>query len=29
MPQEFVDLANEKLSAINVAYEQICKERGL
>ena len=29
MPQEFIDLANEKLSAINVAYEQICKERGL
>ena len=29
MPQEFVDLANEKLSAINVAYDRVCGERGL
>lgn len=29
VPQEFLILANEKLSAINVAYEQIRLERGL
>jgi DnaJ like chaperone protein len=29
MPQEFVDVANEKLAAINVAYDRICDERGL
>jgi DnaJ like chaperone protein len=29
MPQEFVDLANEKLAAINVAYDQVREERGL
>ena len=28
MPQEFVDIANEKMSAINAAYDAICKERG-
>lgn len=29
MPQEFVDLANEKLAAINVAYDRVSGERGL
>lgn len=29
MPQEFVDLANEKMAAINAAYDRIEKERGL
>lgn len=29
MPQEFIDLANEKMAAINAAYDQIEKERGL
>jgi DnaJ like chaperone protein len=29
MPQEFVDLANEKMAHINAAYDRIEKERGL
>ena len=29
MPQEFVDIANEKLARINAAYDQIRKERDL
>lgn len=29
MPKEFVDLANEKLAAINAAYDTIRKERGI
>ncbi len=29
LPQEFVDLANEKMAAINAAYDRIGKERGL
>lgn len=29
MPQEFIDLANEKMAAINAAYDQVKKERGL
>lgn len=29
VPQEFVDLANEKMAAINAAYDRITKERGL
>jgi len=29
LPQEFVDLANEKMSAINGAYDQLEKSRGL
>jgi DnaJ like chaperone protein len=29
MPQEFVDVANEKLKAINGAYERVTKQRGL
>jgi DnaJ like chaperone protein len=29
MPQEFVDLANEKMAAINAAYDRVEKERGL
>ncbi|MDH5749912.1 MAG: TerB family tellurite resistance protein [Rhodospirillales bacterium] len=28
LPQEFIDLANEKMAAINVAYDHIEKERG-
>ncbi len=29
MPQEFIDLANDKLAAINDAYDRIKKQRGL
>ncbi len=29
MPQEFVDIANEKLARINAAHDQIQKERGI
>lgn len=29
VPEEFVDLANEKLAAINEAYDEISKERGI
>ncbi|MCW9033367.1 MAG: TerB family tellurite resistance protein [Alphaproteobacteria bacterium] len=29
MPQEFVDLANEKMAAINAAYDEIKKIRGI
>ena len=29
LPQEFVDLANEKLAAINDAYDRISRQRGL
>ncbi|MBC8338144.1 MAG: co-chaperone DjlA [Rhodospirillales bacterium] len=29
MPQEFIDVANEKMAAINAAYDLIEKERGL
>ena len=29
MPQEFIDLANEKLATINAAYDEIRKQRGL
>ena len=29
LPQDFIDLANEKMAAINAAYDHIEKERGL
>ena len=29
MPQEFVDIANEKMATINAAYDRIRRERGL
>lgn len=29
MPEEFIEIANEKLAAINTAYDKIAKERGL
>ncbi len=29
LPQEFIEVANEKLSVINVAYDRIEKERGM
>ncbi len=29
MPQEFIDLANDKMATINAAYDRIAKERGL
>jgi DnaJ like chaperone protein len=29
LPPEFVDLANEKMAAINAAYDRIAKERGI
>lgn len=29
MPEEFVEVANEKLATINAAYDKICTERGI
>ncbi len=29
LPQEFIDVANEKMKAINVAYDRVAKQRGL
>lgn len=29
LPPEFIDLANEKMAAINAAYDRIAKERGI
>lgn len=29
LPEEFIVTANEKMAAINMAYDQICKRRGL
>jgi DnaJ like chaperone protein len=29
MPQEFVELANEKMAAINAAYDRVSRERGI
>lgn len=29
LPPEMIELANEKVAAINAAYDNICKERGL
>ncbi len=29
MPQEFIDVANEKLAAINDAYDRVARQRGL
>lgn len=29
LPEEFIDIANQKLAAINNAYDEICKQRGL
>ncbi|NQV43459.1 MAG: TerB family tellurite resistance protein [Rhodospirillales bacterium] len=29
LPQEFIDLANEKMATINAAYDRICKKRGI
>lgn len=29
LPQEFIDLANEKMATINAAYDRICKQRGI
>ena len=29
MPQEFVDVANNRMAAINAAYDRIKKERGI
>jgi len=29
MPEEFIEIANEKLAAINTAYDRIAKERGI
>jgi DnaJ like chaperone protein len=29
LPQEFIDVANDKLAAINNAYGQIRRERGM
>jgi DnaJ like chaperone protein len=29
MPQEFIDLANDKMATINAAYDKIKKIRGL
>jgi DnaJ like chaperone protein len=29
LPQEFIDLANDKLATINASYDRICKQRGM
>ncbi len=29
LPQEFIDLANDRLAKINAAYDQICEQRGI
>jgi DnaJ like chaperone protein len=29
MPKEFVDIATDKLAAINSAYERVARERGI
>lgn len=29
MPQEFIDVANQKLAAVNAAYDRVCRERGI
>jgi DnaJ like chaperone protein len=29
VPKEFIDVANRKLAALNAAYDEIAKERGL
>jgi len=29
LPQEFIDLANDKLATINAAYDRVCKQRGI
>ena len=29
VPEEFIEIANEKVAAINSAYDQITKERGI
>jgi DnaJ like chaperone protein len=29
LPQEFVDLATEKMARINAAYDRIVRERGI
>lgn len=29
MPEEFIDVANQKLAAINAAYDKVARERGL
>jgi DnaJ like chaperone protein len=29
MPEEFVEVANEKLATINAAYDKVCAERGI
>jgi DnaJ like chaperone protein len=29
MPQDFVDMATEKVAAINAAYDEVCKQRGI
>jgi hypothetical protein len=29
MPQEFIDIANERMAAINAAYDAIERKRGI
>ncbi len=29
LPEEFIDLANEKMATINAAYDKVCKQRGI
>ena len=29
IPEDFIKIANEKMSHINNAYDQVCKERGI
>ena len=29
MPEEFIEIANNKVAAINAAYDKICTDRGI
>jgi DnaJ like chaperone protein len=29
MPEEFIEIANSKVAAINAAYDKICSDRGI
>jgi DnaJ like chaperone protein len=29
MPEDFIEVATEKVATINAAYDQICKQRGI
>jgi DnaJ-domain-containing protein 1 len=29
MPEEFIEIANSKVAAINAAYDKVCNDRGI